>query len=647
MSHKLMRAAILALLASWPALSQAQVEKLSEAELAKYRADLPAVLDATQITPLKGQLQRLVAKDTPEAKLALANALRVANDLKGATGNLPLAYYAVPAMSELQRLPDAYPLDGKAMSPVTIIAAQDEYEAGSFVVYPFSTLGKIKFELGAFKTSDNKIFPKENLDLKFVKVWYQNGNGWYSYFGDTGLKLTPELLLNDEDLIKVDTKKVQNYARLTEKDGKVSYDWITPPLAFDNRYEEHYRHTSSFRPMMENFADAKTLQPVALNDGEFKQFFLTANVTDKIQPGLYSGEVRLFKDKEQVGTIPVMLKVLPFKLPEPKAYFDTSKDFLVASYNYTSFALIAEENGGDLQLAEKQILAVFKNLKAHNQTLHWVRGKPYDYEYFRQIELLKEAGMKTDPLLAGGNIQGTDGNELLMSRAARLDKKYNMEKLGHNNVFVGYGDEPGAGWVMKARPVFEAYQKEGFKFIIAGNKTVFFKAGYLYDFFNNAKAPEDSSAPEPWNQVGKAWVAWYAVHHVGPENPAFNRRQYGIAPYLANYSALCNYAHHFGSYNDRSTTYKPMVFAYGSYDGVIDTIQWEGFREGIDDIRYATLLKTLAQKGAASENLEVQYAARQALQFFAELDPASSNMNTARLEMINQILKLRKMLQEK
>ena len=59
-------------------------------------------------------------------------------------------------------------------------------------------------------------------------------------------------------------------------------------------------------------------------------------------------------------------------------------------------------------------------------------------------------------------------------------------------VLIGYGDEPGASWVMSARPVFEAYQKEGFKFIIAGGNAVFYKAGYAYDFHNVAKDP----APE-------------------------------------------------------------------------------------------------------------------------------------------------------
>ena len=47
-----------------------------------------------------------------------------------------VVHYQVDPMSETQYLPDVYPFDGRAGMPVRIIAAQDEYEPGSFVLYP-------------------------------------------------------------------------------------------------------------------------------------------------------------------------------------------------------------------------------------------------------------------------------------------------------------------------------------------------------------------------------------------------------------------------------------------------------------------------------------------------------------------------------
>jgi len=198
---------------------------------------------------------------------------------------------------------------------------------------------------------------------------------------------------------------------------------------------------------------------------------------------------------------------------------------------------------------------------------------------------------------------------------------------------------------MRQRSMYKIYQEAGFKFFIAGQENVLFKAGYLYDFFNLATDPAVAGERvRPWNEIGRAHVAAYAGPHVGPENPALNRRQYGLGSYLSNFSADFNYAHHLGPYNDRSEGYRPMVFAYGSYDGVIDTLQWEGFREGIDDIRYATMMKTLALEASASKNIETQYAGRLALQFLALSRPEKIDLNSARYEMIRHILKLKSLL---
>ena len=141
----------------------------------------------------------------------------------------PFVWWAVPPLSDIQRLPDVEPTDVPAGGVVRVRLARGEYEPGSFVVKAGSDLGKVAFSLGAFKNEKGEVFPAKQLDLKVIEVWYQNRNAWFCYFGDTGFKLCPELLLNDEDLIRVDEKKEANYARLTAPDGKVTERWINPP----------------------------------------------------------------------------------------------------------------------------------------------------------------------------------------------------------------------------------------------------------------------------------------------------------------------------------------------------------------------------------------------------------------------------------
>ena len=58
---------------------------------------------------------------------------------------------------------------------------------------------------------------KECIDIKLVKCWYQNKNCWDGSLWDDK-NFIPELLLNDDSLIKVDHKKKENYVKLRYPD---------------------------------------------------------------------------------------------------------------------------------------------------------------------------------------------------------------------------------------------------------------------------------------------------------------------------------------------------------------------------------------------------------------------------------------------
>ena len=169
-------------------------------------------------------------------------------------------------------------------------------------------------------------------------------------------------------------------------------------------------------------------------------------------------------------------------------------------------------------------------------------------------------------------------------------------------------------------------------------------AAYLADLFWPPVNPDSgsSTAVSKFNALGgDAYFGWYASQHVGVENPAFIRRQYGLAPYRAGFSCHYNYAHHLNGYNDvRGDTYKSMNFVYGDGNGVLDTLAWEAFREGMDDIRYATCLQQLAHPLVKAPALEARYAAKKALQLLADMNTDAFDLTTARLEMIRHILTL-------
>ena len=113
-----------------------------------------------------------------------------AERIKAMKGEGDVVHFAVPAMSELMRLEDTWPEDGQFNGTVKTVLAKGEFEACSFQLFSLKNLENVELDV------DLKL---EN-DLRVVKLWFQNGNGWVSYFEDVGLKLTPELLLHDENL---------------------------------------------------------------------------------------------------------------------------------------------------------------------------------------------------------------------------------------------------------------------------------------------------------------------------------------------------------------------------------------------------------------------------------------------------------------
>src|SRR5450756_2215923 len=101
----------------------------------------------------------------------------------------------------------------------------------------------------------------------------------------------------------------------------------------------------------------------------------------------------------------------------------------------------------------------------------------------------------------------------------------------------------------------------------------------------------------------------YANPQLGLEQPETYRRNYGLTLWKAGYDGALDYAYQssFGGFawNDfDDPTYKNITMAYPTMNGVIDTIEWEGFREGVNDVRYlSTLLKYINLAKAQTGNV--------------------------------------------
>lgn len=148
---------------------------------------------------------------------------------------------------------------------ISITAAKGEYEPASFVIcsgdkelknvmIEVSDLkANIKDKNGNIKTA---IIPKENIDIRVVKCWYQAG----VEIDDVNHKtLTPELLLHDDDLVRVD-------------------------------YERQVNIIKNF----DSIEDAETLKPFTIPKRQNKQIWFTVYIPIETLAGIYYGTVKVF-----------------------------------------------------------------------------------------------------------------------------------------------------------------------------------------------------------------------------------------------------------------------------------------------------------------------------------------------------------------
>lgn len=581
-----------------------------------------------------------------DPRTAADNAAKVKRDTEAlpAWRNAPAVYYVVDPLSDIRRTPDLYPEDGRVAGTLEIIAAKGEFEPASFTVYARKNADKFTLKISDLKNAKTgTVIPASALDPKLVKVWYQCGGGWCSQFSDPlGRLLLPELLLNDEKLIFADPATQDNYARYSNKDGSETYEWISADFQVTN-----YKHANMVR--IDMLKDADTLQPVVLNKDEFKQFMITAHVPKNVPGGVYEGTIALNMDGKVIGTIPVRLGVLNFELPDAATHYDINKPIYMWMGLYGRVADQA---------------SVLKNLIEHNAP--YINATPKvdpnrEDEFVRDIDLIRKAGGKLRPLFLGGPTVGStfwrdtlneadkqrlEGIQKHLNAAAALSKKY----LGHTDVYC-YGVDEGGYEIIKAeRRTWHAAHAAGLKTQASAldHKRNLFSLDYL-QLPRMPNKGNRESVRKFHESHPNGLCDWYADPHFGPENPDHMRRLHGLIAYYAGYDVIENYIWYRNDWNDMAVAYEPnyrgIILVYAISDRILDTLAWEGLREGVDDVRYATKLRQLAYQAEKSPNADTLDLGRLALGYLAYWDE-KDNPDTFRMECINYIIRLEKALQK-
>ena len=207
-------------------------------------------------------------------------------------------------------------------------------------------------------------------------------------------------------------------------------------------------------------------------------------------------------------------------------------------------------------------------------------------------------------------------------------------QYGYERMYVYGIDEARDERLAAQRKAWQAVQDAGAGTFVACYKGTFEAMGSLLNIAVLAHRPDPEEAAK-FHGVGSK-VFTYAYPQVGEEAPETYRRNFGLVLWQAGFDGAMDYAyqHGFGHvWNDfDSDRYRDHNFTYPTVNGVVDTIQWEGFREAVDDVRYlATQLKAI-------ENCEDPRAKAEAHGWIEGLDP-QRDLYEVRAEMVSHIMK--------
>jgi len=454
-----------------------------------------------------------------------------------------------------------------AAETIPVTAAPGSYATASFIIRSGDVdlkgltveVTDLEARAGAPGRKGNPpVIPGGEVDVRLVKCWYQAGIG----LGDTRHKtLVPELLLHDDDLVRVDYDRQVNLLRNADR-----------------------------------IEDAKTLKPFQVPRHQNKQVWLTIRVRERVEPADYEGSV-LIHNQKQKRKLRLRLTVLPLALPGPRLFYGLYYTGQLRGSNGT-------EIGGTWK-SEAQMKAEFIDLKEHGAGSVAVSrrldadlsGPDGDFNLLEKtLGLMKEVGwgdrplFYCDPDVAGADNPGTYGKKI--GKIVELSKKY-----GFGDVYIAGAD----GETIRMLPE----NQEGLYAIIQEMGARNFAAGRLGQFLRRAPGPDlwvinDLISDDIIEKIAEAKKLGRMVYLnnsplAGKEDPAIYRNNYGFKMFYAGADGVLDYAYQGDDggncWNDfRTRAFRPRVMAYPAVDGPVSTLQWEGWREGVTDVRYLTLL---------------------------------------------------------
>lgn len=281
-----------------------------------------------------------------------------------------ISIYVLPAITDEKILPTSYIPYDYSSNKISIVASPGEYEPASFVIRANEAVTSLVVEATDLSGNNGNI-PSGNIDIRVVKCWYQAGNEMWDV---TYKILTPELLLKDDSLVKVENG--ENYLKKTTGD----YVWISKVSTGT---------AMAIIPIADlPVKDGAILLPVNIPINTNKQFWVTVKIPDGAIAGSYQGNIQLKTFSGTIGEIQLKVEVLPIMLPRP----DLTYSIYYRGRLTTNGSISSEDK------TEEQLRAELKDMLIHGVASPDVYPQGSDQNLKRVLGMCQELGLDIQTL---------------------------------------------------------------------------------------------------------------------------------------------------------------------------------------------------------------------------------------------------------
>ena len=459
-----------------------------------------------------------------------------------------------PAITDEPVLPWSVPDPREIGDEVRITACRGEFESASLHLFAARDVSDVRIEASDLRTDDNRILPAGVVDPFFVQCWYQTGvcDNYHRQ-----ITLVPELLVRSPALMSVDSGRRRNI------------------LNFEKVPD-----------------DADALQPFAIPAFESRQVWLRVHVPAGAEPGLYKGTLRVSDAGGLCATAPVRLRVPDWNLqPSPLLH-----GLYYGRQATAGLKTVAQEDAFFARM-EKEIRDQIEhgcNIVGSYVHPGPLPSDPSPFATLARIDAIQSRhGITGTPyfcVVACAGFQSGDALKALREEAGRLA---GWAREHGRSAFVYQGrDEAPPDEQKRQLPAWQAVHDGGARVFVAGGDIDV--AGKLLDFpvVGGALRPDLARRA---HALGVK-VLSYAHPFTGAEMPERYRRNYGLRLWAAGYDGALNFCYGDTEENPNAwnefadNNWRHTSFVYPAVDGPIDTIEFEGWREAVDDVRYAATL---------------------------------------------------------